>query len=263
MTGRHRKPTAPARIRVILAGAGGTAGILLVATTLQPPAPPMIALPAGDWATIAPYADPAPAPPAPMLAATVDATVSTAPVVAGPTSPTTPPATPRPTSPTTTAKPPATSKRAAVAAPRATPAEVPVSSTRPDRPPVPPTAPARVSCAPFEGTRGHVAAAGWLLAEKFNVTTVIGVASRSGASDHPSGYALDFMVGRAVGDDLAAYVLAHRDELGVSYVIWEQRYNDGSGWDAMDDRGGPTANHFDHVHVSFSKTPPAGGAPTC
>ena len=37
------------------------------------------------------------------------------------------------------------------------------------------------------------------------------------------------------------------------YIIWQQRYYDirtGGGWRMMSDRGGATANHYDHVHVS-------------
>ncbi|MCV7097646.1 hypothetical protein H7H99_21600, partial [Mycobacterium kubicae] len=47
--------------------------------------------------------------------------------------------------------------------------------------------------------------------------------------------------------------------LGVTYVIWQQRYNDGNGWSTMENRGSPTANHMDHVHVSFlaGAKPPA------
>ena len=53
------------------------------------------------------------------------------------------------------------------------------------------------------------------------------------------------------GNALADYVLANRKAFGVTYVIWRQRYNDGSGFTPMEDRGSPTANHMDHVHVSF------------
>ena len=59
------------------------------------------------------------------------------------------------------------------------------------------------------------------------------------------------MVDRATGDALAAYAVAHRAELGINYVIWRQRIDTGSGFTAMADRGNATANHFDHVHVSF------------
>lgn len=85
----------------------------------------------------------------------------------------------------------------------------------------------------------------------FEVSTMHGVAGRAGTSDHPSGKALDFMVDRATGDELAACALRNMDSLGISYVIWEQRINHGSGWEPMEDRGGVTANHFDHVHISF------------
>lgn len=62
----------------------------------------------------------------------------------------------------------------------------------------------------------------------------------------------------ALGDavaQLALDALETPTEFGVMYVIWTQRYNDGSGWDPMEDRGSITANHYDHVHVSFEVTP--------
>ena len=58
----------------------------------------------------------------------------------------------------------------------------------------------------------------------------------------------------ALGDAVAAYALAHQAEHGIWYVIWRQRYNDGSGWEPMEDRGSITQNHYDHVHVSFEAT---------
>ncbi len=86
---------------------------------------------------------------------------------------------------------------------------------------------------------------------RFGEPTMYGVAGRAGASDHPSGKAVDFMVDRATGDALASCALENRDAFGITYVIWRQRINYGSGWHAMEDRGGITANHMDHVHVSF------------
>lgn len=79
---------------------------------------------------------------------------------------------------------------------------------------------------------------------------VLGVGSRGNASDHPDGYALDFMT--TSGDAIADCAVENADALGVSYVIWNQRINTGSGWERMEDRGGATANHKDHVHLSFS-----------
>jgi hypothetical protein len=81
---------------------------------------------------------------------------------------------------------------------------------------------------------------------------VLGVGSRGGQSDHPDGYALDFMT--TSGDAIADCVIENKSALGVDYVIWDQRINTGSGWKGMEDRGGATANHEDHVHISFERS---------
>lgn len=103
----------------------------------------------------------------------------------------------------------------------------------------------------FETVRSAVNDAGIELRCRFGVDIVYGVAGRAGASDHPSGLALDLMVDRDPGEQLAEYAVENMDRLGISYVIYRQRINTGSGWEAMEDRGGVTANHMDHVHVSF------------
>jgi len=83
--------------------------------------------------------------------------------------------------------------------------------------------------------------------------------TRGSATDpkgHPSGLALDYMVhaDRALGDAIVAYQIANWDRLGVSYVIWQQRIltSPTGAWKAMADRGSPTANHLDHVHVNYT-----------
>jgi len=60
----------------------------------------------------------------------------------------------------------------------------------------------------------------------------------------------------ALGNKVADLALAQQTPNGIWYVIWRQRYNDGGGWDPMEDRGSITANHYDHVHVSFNETAP-------
>ncbi len=82
--------------------------------------------------------------------------------------------------------------------------------------------------------------------------------TRPSAADpagHPSGNALDYMVmsNASLGDAIVAYHVAHWNELGVDYLIWEQRIlqSPGGSWSTMSDRGGVTANHFDHVHVNY------------
>ncbi|GAB4079395.1 hypothetical protein GCU67_15140 [Modestobacter muralis] len=82
--------------------------------------------------------------------------------------------------------------------------------------------------------------------------------TRASAADpggHPSGLALDYMVltNAALGDAITRYLIEHWSELGVAYVIWEQRMlsSPGGSWKQMEDRGGVTENHFDHVHVDY------------
>ena len=74
---------------------------------------------------------------------------------------------------------------------------------------------------------------------------------------------VDFMVpvSSAQGDQLVEYLIKNMNELGVYYIVWEQRfympqfniYGPENTWNLMPDRGGVTANHYDHVHVSFVK----------
>ena len=82
--------------------------------------------------------------------------------------------------------------------------------------------------------------------------------TRSSAADphgHPSGLALDYMVGSdtGLGDAITAYHIAHWDELGVEYIIWQQRMlsSPNGSWKTMEDRGSATANHMDHPHVNY------------
>jgi Bacterial SH3 domain len=72
--------------------------------------------------------------------------------------------------------------------------------------------------------------------------------------DHGQGLALDIMVSGSLGDEVAEFVRANAESLGVSYVIWSQQIwtveRSSEGWRYMEDRGSTTANHYDHVHVS-------------
>jgi hypothetical protein len=86
------------------------------------------------------------------------------------------------------------------------------------------------------------------------VTTFYGV--RAGdPGEHGSGRALDCMISNStVGWDMARWVRANARRLGVSEVIYSQRIwtvqRSSEGWRPMSDRGSPTANHYDHVHVT-------------
>ena len=47
---------------------------------------------------------------------------------------------------------------------------------------------------------------------------------------------------------------ANAAEYKITYIIWRQQIWNASyperGWRWMEDRGGATANHLDHVHIS-------------
>jgi hypothetical protein len=75
----------------------------------------------------------------------------------------------------------------------------------------------------------------------------------AGRGEHATGHSLDIMISSDLGNEVASYLQANRAELGVEYLIWRQRIwrpaTSGS-WRGMSDRGGATANHMDHVHVT-------------
>ena len=82
--------------------------------------------------------------------------------------------------------------------------------------------------------------------------------TRASAADpggHPSGLALDYMVLRTPPSATRSsqYHIAHWDELGVEYIIWQQRMLQLAGRLLVGDGGprSPTANHMDHVHVNY------------
>ena len=98
---------------------------------------------------------------------------------------------------------------------------------------------------------------------KFNVTNAGGFRNDDDGTGHGhgTGLAVDFMADKETGDKIAKYIENNFDALDVYYQIWEQRYfmnmrniyGPANTWNKMPDRGGATANHYDHVHVSFAK----------
>jgi hypothetical protein len=82
--------------------------------------------------------------------------------------------------------------------------------------------------------------------------------TRPSAADpggHPSGLAIDYMVlsDTGLGNAIVQYHIDHWAELGVEYIIYQQRIlqSPGGSWSYMEDRGSATANHMDHVHVNY------------
>lgn len=73
--------------------------------------------------------------------------------------------------------------------------------------------------------------------------------------DHPAGRALDAMISsQSYGWEIANFVRNNSRSLGVKEVIFSRRIwtvqRGSEGWRSMSDRGSPSANHYDHVHVT-------------
>jgi hypothetical protein len=78
---------------------------------------------------------------------------------------------------------------------------------------------------------------------------------RSSSGYHGQGRAVDNMISDStIGWEIAKWVRANAKELGAMEVIYRQHIwtvqRSSEGWRSMSDRGSPTANHMDHVHVS-------------
>jgi hypothetical protein len=86
----------------------------------------------------------------------------------------------------------------------------------------------------------------------FGITDIGMYRSADGYNEHASGEAADVMVGnnKDTGDAVAQYFLQNAAQFGVQYVLWQQtQWNPDGSKSKMEDRGSPTANHMDHVHV--------------
>ncbi|HGD1463242.1 TPA: LysM peptidoglycan-binding domain-containing protein [Streptococcus agalactiae] len=158
------------------------------------------------------------------------------------------------TSPATDSKLQATEVKSvpvAQKAPTATPVAQPASTTN------------AVAAHPENaGLQPHVAAYKEKVASTYGVNEFS--TYRAGdPGDHGKGLAVDFIVGtnQALGNKVAQYSTQNMAANNISYVIWQQKfysntnsiYGPANTWNAMPDRGSVTANHYDHVHVSFNK----------
>lgn len=84
--------------------------------------------------------------------------------------------------------------------------------------------------------------------------------------DHPSGEAIDVMIpawntkaGVMLGNRVKDFVMRNARPLHVDYAIWRQAmWYPGRAPQGMGDRGSPTQNHYDHVHIRVQR---GGGGP--
>ena len=100
-----------------------------------------------------------------------------------------------------------------------------------------------------------------IIQKNFPWATNIGGVRKDKLHWHPDGLALDVMIpgagglndptpaaGKAQGDQLYAWLNAHKKELGIDYIMWQEK------------------DHFNHLHVNFAPSGPppamAAGGPT-
>lgn len=113
------------------------------------------------------------------------------------------------------------------------------------------------------GLTGRMVGTRNAIMQNFPMPFSVGCLRPGDPGEHGKGRACDFMMssgGRMPdatakdrGDALAQWCIDHASQYGIMYIIWQQRFYDmrtGTGWKMMSDRGGVTANHYDHVHVS-------------
>ncbi|MFI7445058.1 coiled-coil domain-containing protein [Nonomuraea indica] len=102
-----------------------------------------------------------------------------------------------------------------------------------------------------------------LIQERFEVPFGIGCYRQiQDGGEHPLGRACDFMLSRGGampsaaevqrGNEIAEWATKNAKRLAIMYVIYRQRiWHVRTGtWRPMSDRGGATANHYDHPHIS-------------
>lgn len=114
---------------------------------------------------------------------------------------------------------------------------------------------------PYGGSMGSnggwTPRAAWLrdqIKARFGVTCTT-YATSSTSSDHYTGNAMDCWGDVGTRRTLQYWAANNAASLQVYYVIHEQRIwnitKPSSGWVWMADRGSPTQNHMDHVHISM------------
>lgn len=88
-----------------------------------------------------------------------------------------------------------------------------------------------------------------IISERFGISNIGGYRAEDGYGEHSTGRALDVMT-TTQGDAVKDFAVSNASAIDLKWAIWKQRlwFPDGSS-KPMEDRGSPTQNHMDHVHI--------------
>jgi hypothetical protein len=116
-----------------------------------------------------------------------------------------------------------------------------------------------------KGAQVDTIAVGQAVLQAFGITDQHMYRAPDGYNEHASGEADDVMVGsdKALGDAVKNFALQNAANFGIQYCLWQQRqWNPDGTSSPMEDRGDPTQNHMDHVHIRTAGGgfPQGGGA---
>jgi hypothetical protein len=155
--------------------------------------------------------------------------------------------------------------REVAAAKPPSPPPVAVQPIAPEPTPPPPPPPLPQGVAPENGLQVKTILAARSVSAAFPEILTIGGVRSDSLKWHPHGLAIDVMIpnfrsaaGIALGDSVLAYVLQNAERFDLNHVIWRQTiYKPNGSKRMMSDRGGDTANHYDHLHIATN----GGGYP--
>lgn len=90
-----------------------------------------------------------------------------------------------------------------------------------------------------------------IISDRFGISNIGGWRPQDKYGEHSTGRALDVMTSdKAKGDAVKDFAVDNASAIDLKWAIWQQKlWYPGGSSQKMDDRGSPTQNHMDHVHI--------------
>ncbi|WP_078313703.1 phage tail protein [Mycobacteroides chelonae] len=90
-----------------------------------------------------------------------------------------------------------------------------------------------------------------IISDRFGIGNIGGWRPQDKYGEHSTGRALDVMTSdKTKGDAVKDFAVDNASAIDLKWAIWQQKlWYPGGRSEKMDDRGSPTQNHMDHVHI--------------